>query len=112
MLRTGIPIEYNSVILVEYVVLSNTGGLKFLATVIVTSVKVFLLGSLESKADILSKEPKHTSFQLCLHMRPLLSLLLYQIYKSDSFAFFHYMYQMYQCTGTCNKNVILETLTL
>lgn len=54
MLRTGIPIEYNSVILVEYVVLSNTGGFTFLATVIVTSVKVFLLGSLESKADILS----------------------------------------------------------
>lgn len=48
MLRTGIPIEYNSVILIEYEVLSNTGGFEFLATVIVTSVKVNLLGSLES----------------------------------------------------------------
>lgn len=54
MLRIGIFIEYNFVILVEYVVLLNIGGFKFLVIVIVIFVKVFLFGFLELKVDIFS----------------------------------------------------------
>ena len=54
MFSTGIPMGYSSVMRVEYGVLAKTGGLRFLPTFIVTSVKVNLLGSLESYADILS----------------------------------------------------------
>lgn len=54
MLRIGIFIEYNFVILVEYVVLLNIGGFIFLVIVIVIFVKVFLFGFLELKVDIFS----------------------------------------------------------